>query len=294
MEHLAEPVQKEYNRWKEEIGEDDPYSGKDTVGIHTVLRAHFLIADYFYKEGEGLGGVGPKSIEMLHSALYRQFVGYGGKQKWTSPYDKCATLMYGLIKDHAFHDANKRTAFLVSLYHLHKFGRCPCVGQKEYEDFTVEIAENKLGKYRRYKEFVKNKREDPEVLFISDFLKRKSRNIDKRFYSVTYRELNNILHKYGYGLSNPKKNFIDIVRFDTKRKILGIVGKRETVEIKLGQIGFPGWKTQVGKGAINTVRKVTELLPEKGIDSETFFHGTDTMESLIDIYHAPLRRLADR
>jgi hypothetical protein len=131
-------------------------------------------------------------------------------------------------------------------------------------------------------------------LFISDFLKRKSRNIDKRFYSVTYRELNNILHGYGYGLSNPKKNFIDIVRFDKKRKILGVLGKSETIETKLGQIGFPSWKTQVGKGAINTVRKVTDLLPEKGIDSETFFHGTDTMESLIDIYHAPLRRLADR
>ena len=214
MNHLAEPIQKEYDRWKEEIGEADPYSGSDTVGIHTVLRAHFLIADYFYIEGEGLGGVGPKNIELLHSALYRQFVGFGGKQKWTDPLDKCATLMFGLIKDHAFHDANKRTAFLTSLYHLHKFGRCPNVGQTEFEDFTVEIANNELGKYRRYKDFVKKKLEDPEILFISNFLKRKSRKVDKRFYSVTYRELNGILRKCNFGLSNPKKNYIDIIRFD--------------------------------------------------------------------------------
>ena len=52
MNHLAEPIQKEYDRWKNIVGEDDPYSGNDTVGIHSVLRAHFLIADYFYKEGE--------------------------------------------------------------------------------------------------------------------------------------------------------------------------------------------------------------------------------------------------
>lgn len=293
MDYLAKPIQKEYDRWKNEIGEDDPYSGNDTVGIHTVLRAHFLLADYFYMEGEGLGGVGPKNIELLHSALYRQFVGFDGVQKWTDPFDKCATLMFGLIKDHAFHDANKRTAFLTTLYYLQKFNRCPCVGQKEFEDFTVEIANNKLGKYKRYTDFVKRGKEDPEVLFISDFLKRKSRKVDRRFYSVTFRELNKILQYHGFSLSNPKNNFIDIVRYDSKRKYL-IVGKREKVETKLGQIGFPGWKTQVGKGAINTVRKVTALVPEKGYDSETFFHGLDAMESLIDIYHAPLKRLADR
>jgi death-on-curing protein len=294
MDHLAKPIQKEYDRWKNEFGDDDPYSSSDTVGIHTVLRAHFLIADYFYKEDTGLGGIGLKSPELLHSALYRQFVGYDGKQKWTNSFDKCATLLYGLIKDHVFYDANKRTAFLVSLYHLQKFGRCPCAKQKEFEDFMVEIAENELSRYRRYKDFIRKKKEDPEVLFISDFLKRKSRDIDKRFYSITYRELNNILHKYDFGLINPKKNFIDIVRFGKRRKLFGVVGKREKIETKLGQIGFPGWKKQVGKGAINTVRKVTELLPKKGYDSDTFFHGTDPMGSLIDKYHAPLRRLANR
>lgn len=294
MKYLAEPIQQEYDRWLSEVGEDDPYAGPDSIGIQEVLRAHFLIADYFYAEGEGIGGIGPKNIELLHSALYRQFVGFDGRFKWVDPFDKCSTLMYGLIKDHAFHDANKRTAFLVSLYLMQKIGRCPYVPQKEFEDFAVEIADNQLGKYRRYAEMKKKGVEDAEILFISDFLKRKTRNVDKRFYSVTYRELNNLLHRFGFGLSNPKKNFIDVVRFEQRRHFLGMVGKKETVEQKLAQIGFPGWKSQVGKGAINTVRKVTELVPKKGIDSETFFHGSDTMESLIDIYHAPLRRLADR
>lgn len=294
MEYLAEPVQKEYERWLNEVGDEDPYVSDDTIGIQEVLRAHFLIADYFYAEGEGIGGIGPKNMELLHSALYRQFVGFDGKYKWTSPFDKCATLMYGLIKDHAFYDANKRTAFLVSLYLMQKKNRCPYVPQKEFEDFTVEIADNRLGKYRRYADMKKKGIEDAEVLFISDFLKRKTRNVDRRYYSVTYRELNKLLNRFEFGLSNPKKNFIDVVRYEKRRKYLGIAGRHETNEVKLAQIGFPGWKSQVGKGAINTVRNVTELIAENGVDSETFFHGSDTMESLIDRYHAPLRRLADR
>jgi hypothetical protein len=86
--------------------------GALTLGMHDVLKAHFLIADFFFAEGEGIGGVGPRDLDLLHSALYRQHVTLGGTAKWDTKFDVCATLLYGLIKDHPFHDANKRTAFL--------------------------------------------------------------------------------------------------------------------------------------------------------------------------------------
>jgi hypothetical protein len=41
-------------------------------------------------------------------------------------------------------------------------------------------------------------------------------------------------------------------------------------------------KSQVGKGAINTFRKVTGLVPEKGHDSQSFFKGADSIQALVD------------
>ena len=143
MEDFAPPIAEEYERWRGDIGEDDPYKGPDRVGIHDILLAHFLIADFFYKEGSGLGGIGPKNIDLLHSAAYRQHISYEGKPRWNTFLEIVGTLFFGLIKDHPFHDANKRTALLVMLYHLSLRGFVPIVNQKILEDFAVEIAEGK-------------------------------------------------------------------------------------------------------------------------------------------------------
>src|SRR3546814_12154590 len=67
---------------------------------------------------------------------------------WSS--DVCSSdlsLMYGLIKNHPFHDANKRTAFLCAILHLQKIGRTPTIDQKSFEDFTVNVAEGNLDTY---------------------------------------------------------------------------------------------------------------------------------------------------
>jgi hypothetical protein len=159
---------------------------------------------------------------------------------------------------------------LICLYHLQKLGRCANASQKEFETLTVDISENKLSKYPRFRNLKKKKHESPEVFFISDFLKRKTRDIDKRFYPVTFQQLKTILNGYGFSIESPHGNTIDIVKYEERRGYLGL-GQKKTVTKKLGQIGFPGWKSQVGKGAINTTRKATGLTPEKGYDSQSFF-----------------------
>ncbi len=275
------------------MGGDDPYTSKETVGLHQVLKAHFLIVDFFAQEGGGVGGVGPKSIDLLHSAIYRQFVSYGGKDKWATPLEKCATLLFGLVKDHPFHDANKRTAFLVTLLQLERLGRMPRIKQREFEDFVVEVADNKLQKYARFREAL-DEENDPEIRFIADFLKRNTRDIDRRSYTVTFHELNQIIKKHNFELVSPSGNFINLVQVEYRPKYLGILGPKIRRETRVAQIGFPGWKKQVGKGALKTVRDATRLTPEKGYDSKTFFHGADPLHVLIDTYAEPLRRLADR
>ena len=288
---ISEPLEEEYLRWRKELGEVDQYTGNLTIGIVDVLKAHFMLIDYFYEIQEGIGGIGPKSIDLLHSALSRQFVGYGTVSKWQTIYEISATLFFGIIKNHPFHDANKRTAFLTSLYYLQTHNRQPNVPQKEFEDLTVHVANNSLKRYKRFNNF--SEEEDCEVKFIADFFKRKTRQIDKRFYVVTYRQLNTILGRYGCELANPQGNHIDIVCTSKRRKYLGF-GPEIEEQHRVGQIGFPSWKTQVGKGAIKTVRQVTGLTHEKGVDSKSFFHGYEPLDALVDEYRGPLRRLADK
>jgi death-on-curing family protein len=287
-----EPVGKEFQRWSEYFGDADPYVSDDTIGMKDVLRAHFLVADYFYTEGYGIAALGPRDPHLLHSAVYRQFVSYGGLDKWTNPFQRCATVVFGLVKGHPFHDANKRTGLLVLLYFLSRMNRVPTAKQKELEDLVVNIADNSLRKYRRQQE-MQRRTDDPEIYFIADYLRRKSRKRDNRYYAITYRELDNILNAHGFCLTNPHKNFIDVCRIEKRKGFLGL-GRTRTELVKLAQIGFPSWKKQVGKGAISTVRKETGLTPENGVDSESFFRGADPLYTLICEYHGPLQRLAYR
>jgi death-on-curing protein len=287
-------IEQEYSRWISKVPED-VYASKSTVGLHDVLKAHFLILDFFSSEstGEGVGGVGPKSLDLLQSAVYRQFISFDGKDKWKTPFEKAATLLFGIIKNHPFHDANKRTGFLSVLLFMHQIGRIPRIKQREFEDFVVEIADDKLKTRPRFIELNK-KCEDPEVQLIADFLKRNTRDIDNIAYTVTFHEMNQILKRYGFELTNPSGNFIDVVKMEETE--IDPVGthNRSRFETKLAQVGFPGWKKQVTKGAVRTIRESTQLTPNNGIDSKSFFHGADPVNVLIDTYAEPLRRLAFR
>lgn len=62
-------VEAEYLAWRRYSGDNDPLQTDETVGLLDVLRAHFLIVDYFCTESYGIGGIGPKDPELLRSAI---------------------------------------------------------------------------------------------------------------------------------------------------------------------------------------------------------------------------------
>lgn len=294
MQQLDPSIRAEYERWMRLIGPDDPYEGPRTVGIAEVLRAHFLIVDHFAShEHEGIGGIGPRDLNLLHSAVGRQHCGFDGRQKWTDPYSLAATLFYGLILDHPFHDANKRTAFLVALHQLQHVGRVPNCAARHFERLAVDVARHELGSYREY-DAVRGQ-DDPDVRFIARFFRSRTRQLDKQQYLLTYRQLDGVLRRFGYELGNPSGNYIDVLRIveEPIRRLFVSVGTR-AVRKRVAQIGFPGWKSQVGKAAMAAVRKATGLTHEKGFDSQVFFQDVDPLESLIPAYHGSLQRLADR
>jgi death-on-curing protein len=286
-EAVVQHVRSEHARWLREIGEEDPYAGRTTVGIKDVLRAHFMLAEYFAREGEGLGGIGPKNLNLLHSALYRQVAEFKGKPKWSDRIDVCASLMYGLIQNHPFHDANKRTAFLTALLHLQKIGRTPTVDGQEFEDFTVAIADHNLEKHPYY-DRTSGAKEDRDVATISKFLRRNSREIDLRHSRITYKRLKAILAPHGLTLAHPQHNRIDLMR------IKDGAGMDLDSPKRLARIGFHSWTIQVSPKDINIVRSAAHMELTDGYDSQSFFHGVETPLQLIQKYRDPLERLAFR
>ena len=281
-------VAEEHKRWASMIGPLDSYSGKTTIGIYEVLQAHFLLVDFFFRSKIGIGGVGPRDVNLLHSALNRQFVQFGGKPKWKDRIDICATLMFGLIKNHPFHDANKRTAFLTSILHLQKIGRTPTLRDEDYEDFIVNIAKNKLNQDVRYNKS-RLSPSDRDISIISRFLKANTRAIDLRSKTITYNQLNTILGKRGYTLKNPKGNRIDVMRLHDSDGIT-LLDKPKRV----AHIGFQAWKGQVSLKDINIVRQATLLDARHGYDSQSFFNGLEGPLQLIQKYKEPLENLAFR
>lgn len=262
-----------------------------------VLRAHFAVVDYFLRkgEGEGVGGFGPKNTGLLISALSRQFVGFRGIDKWQSVPEKAATLLFGLVQNHPFHDANKRTAYLSTVHYLRQNGLIITVSEKALEDLTVLIAQNGLKKFSRFRE-LKKKSDDPEVRFLAHYFRQNTRKIDRQQYFITYRELEKILKRYDVWLENPHNNQIDVMRWETVTKRSGFFGRKtQSKEIRrVCVLGFPGWTKQVGKGRLSYVRKELGLLPEEGVDSQSFFKDVDDMRVLIEMYEGALQRLAYR
>jgi hypothetical protein len=97
MLELEPEIITEYQRVVSKIADIDELPSADFLTIGEVLKAHFLIANHFYLEGCGLGGIGPKDIGLLESAIHRQGSGFGGQTKYLDRYDICATLFFGLM-----------------------------------------------------------------------------------------------------------------------------------------------------------------------------------------------------
>lgn len=275
MEFLPKALKDDYQRYTKII-HNEGYENF-IIKPDDVLRAHYLIADYFLGLGEQEILYGVKTPNLLYSAINRQEVCFGDKNKWNTPLEKCATLFFGLTKNHAFHDGNKRTALLITLYNLHLINRTPVGNQKEFELLTKRIASNRLCDYKASQKYAG--KEDASVLTIAHILKKLTKKPDKRFYAMTYREFGHRLEKYGYYFTLPEKNFIKIYKKSNNR------WKKDSF---VRQMGCPSMSSQINEKAAKSILK------DIGVeDNYNFFKGGEPLYKLIEDYKAPLLRLKD-
>jgi death-on-curing protein len=280
-------LERRLQKIKADIGNDE-YVGEYSLGIFEVLDAHFCLADYFFQQREGMSDVGPRDINLLHSALSRQKVPFVGEARWREKFDIAASLFFGLVRNHAFHDGNKRTAFVSCTLHLQKFRRKLRISHKEFEDFTVHVANKTLTSYDDFRDFQSSP--DGEINFISRFLQRNSKHSDHHPQTITYRQLKWILERFGFSIDRPQGNYAGIIKISQRSG----PWKDAQIGSKVMTIGYPGDSREIEQRALKEIRKHLGLDNKYGIDTEDFFSGTDPFHRSITYYEEALRRLAFR
>lgn len=290
MNLLPQHLREDFERVAKNIPTGEIYS-LPSIGYYEILKAHYFISDYFEQQTSEASLYGVRDFNLLGSAVGRQITGYGGKDKWKSPYEISATLFFGLTKNHAFHDGNKRTALLSLIYQLFRNNFYITATKVELEKLTVAVAEGSLDSYKEFKQF--KKRQDSKLLFLADFIRRKTRRINRNYRSLTYSELNAKLKNFGCYLDNPSGNFINVYKKET-RKTFWVIGPQKEEIKRVLQIGFPGWKKQINLKAFRETLKALNLTPEDGVDSEVFFQGAEPLYRIIEEYEVPLKRLKDK
>ncbi|SKA84581.1 type II toxin-antitoxin system death-on-curing family toxin [Desulfobaculum bizertense] len=272
-----------YQRNLQMIPEKDLMYKDCTVCVKDVIDAHFFIVDYFLDEGmdeSKVGGIGVKDVNMLCSAVARQvwYQNYG-----MNTMQVCASLLIGLVKDHAFYDCNKRTAILSTFYFLNKEGFCAKDSHSTFQKLTLNIANSKLHNYKKIDGWNRfSKKENGEVLFIGEKLNKITRRIEYDKPVITGRELSSILESNGYALGKMKKGRIDVLDM------------RSGEPKKIARINFKGMTRVVHAADLARVQKKTGLTPKNGYDSRAFYRGDEPLKDLIEEYAEMLTRLADR
>lgn len=91
------------------------------------------------------GSDGIRDEKMLDSALNNPFQSFNGKELYPSIYAKAARLCFGLVKNHAMVDGNKRLGAHVMLVFLALNGYELSYSQTELSDIILSVASGEAG-----------------------------------------------------------------------------------------------------------------------------------------------------
>lgn len=86
------------------------------------------------------GSDGIRDMGLLESALESPFQSYGGEELYPGIHEKAARLCYGLIRNHAMIDGNKRIGCHAMLVFLALNGYEMEYTQKELSDLILDVA----------------------------------------------------------------------------------------------------------------------------------------------------------
>ena len=242
-----------------------------------------------------MSGVGYRDIGIFISTVERQYSVFGGIPVCEDEFEEIATLLYGIIKNHPFYDANKRTAFLCCLMQLHRLGRRITVAEKDFENLMVEIADGSINQKAALKDLRKAKVQRPEVKFLARYLQKNSRKNARLSATIKFRDLRSIVEANGFAFANASRGTIDLIKIEERRIPRFFLKDRiEKTNQVLLNIAYHGEGIDVPDNTLKLVRQACGLTEQDGFDGEVLLRDATPTFQLIKSYRTALQNLAYR
>ncbi|MDR3207915.1 MAG: Fic family protein [Oscillospiraceae bacterium] len=289
MKYLPEFLRQEYDRMRA-LTRDVPELREHDINTSDVLRAYIILADYFANEKSENAEtmlVGLRDAGLLHSAIDRQDVGFANKYKYDTPQEICATLFFGLVKDHAFLDGNKRTALLVLLYQLQLFRLLPKVKAYHFENLVVSVAENSVPDVyeKQYRKFEAG--DDAVVRTIADVLRGWTAKKDASWdVEPTIRAFCKALEQYGVQCDYRSNGNLHFERRITAN------GDSRSLAANM-RLSGGGTARTIGPSKTREILENLELY-QQFASYKDILKGEDPLYELVSRYEVPLGRLKDK
>lgn len=259
---------------------------EDVVFIHERLVSDAAASD------DPISPPGIKNEGLLESAVSRQQAGFSGQLKYDSPISNAATLCYGICCNHPLHNGNKRTALVSLLCHLDKNGLTfnGRTNQESLYSFMIKVASHKVATKKKIKKM--HDHSDAEIAAMHEWIRKRTRKIEKGERSLSYPELEKILREHDVYFENQRNNYVDVIKYTVERRRKGFFG-REDVRVGRKVANIPYWPGRtVGKNLVKSIRKQARLTHEDGIDSALFYGSETPPDDFIQKYKKVLNKLA--
>lgn len=249
-----------------------------------IVQIYTALVEEFQNAVDPITPAGIKSEHLLESAVARQDSGFGDFRKYPSVEATAASLMYGIIHNHPFHNGNKRTALVSTLVFLDKNGRVmDGVEHRDLYNMVLRVARHQIVEKRRFTS-------DDEIEAARLWIRRNCRVQERGERVITFRELRRLLGRYDYTLESPRHNRIEVWGPALPQGPWGLFGKPGRQRITT--IGYPGDNSEVPKGDLKGLRKTLRLTEADGIDAKAFYDDKAIVDGFMARYQTILRRLA--
>lgn len=267
--------------------------------LHTILSTNYTILENI----DPIIPPGIKDENLLESAVFRQHTGSGEWYKYDNSFSNCATLVFGIIKDHAFHNGNKRTGLLCMIKHLYLNGYVlkPNLKHEDIYGFILAISAddlhsfaNKNVTYRRWLRINKLQRKESinieqQLEFIEYWLRINSvSKIVQLKSNVKILKLRNILLKKGIILEQSGSRIKIYKLIDVK--ILGIKAGTKIICEKEYSLGNS--LNEIGNATLKYIRRDFSLTQNDGFDNIVFYDDDYFIDEEVTKYKKLIYRLS--
>jgi len=258
-----------------------------------IIEIHNRLVVDAAESDDPISPPGIKNEGLLESALGRQAAGFGGFLKYDDPISNAASLCYGICCNHPLHNGNKRTALVAMLCHLDKNGFTfnDRTNQDNLYSFMLSVAGHTIVPKKKLKSG--HDQSDLEVIAMTEWIRKRTRRIEKGERSLSYHELERVLRQHDVHFENHNNNYVDVVKYTTEVKRKGWFGAREEVRIGKKVANIPYWPGRpVGKKLVSSIRKQAGLTHNDGVDSALFYGKETSPDEFIQKYKKVLSKLA--